>query len=184
MNYACACRNIADFHSLPPVRAGHLRSRSSAQFFEQEASKYVPVLSPLCGLHELVTPKLFTQRCLELGFTTIPAARPGLFAPTAKAKKRPLVSGGRPSAGSGYDVDVSDTDDLETVTSYEMVELASDRGWANNITGFIVHYIISSFLVSFRASRHESCHVMLESVTVISSQTMIMWCSCSLSRGT
>ena len=67
---------------------------------------------------------IFTQRCLELAFSTIPAARPGLFAPSAK--KRPHGAGdGRPSAESAAS---SDNDDLETVASYEMVGLASDRG--------------------------------------------------------
>ena len=158
MNYICSVRNIADFSSFPPFRQGRMQpSRPQDFLLKAEVAKaFAPVSpEPLARLHELLTPRQFTQRCLDMGFTSVPPANPQRALADAGAaaagsaqgppKKRAVpaasdaaLTGGRGSVPGLPQVVAMDIDDsirggftdVETVTShdYEVVDLEVEAG--------------------------------------------------------
>ena len=135
MNYVCAVRNIADFNSFPPARAGRVRPIRPCEFLTspEVVRAFAPALQSLSLVHELLTPKQFTQRCLDLGFTSVPPVSQSPQHPIASKsmpKKRDFTqSKAGPSEASFVNLEEASAGvftDTETVQSFQVVDLESE----------------------------------------------------------
>ena len=161
MNYICSVRNIADFASFPPYRQGRMQPTRPQDFLlkPEVAKAFAPVSpEPLARLHELLTPRQFTQRCLDMGFTSVPPANPqralaeasGSAQGPARKRAAPASSDAATTGGRGslpglpkvMAMDIDDSvhggfTDVETVTShdFEVVDIEAEAGWLSLLLG-------------------------------------------------